>query len=87
MCCRSEDPQVYNTLAKEKVFSLPEKKELCIFSNKYYQNKNDRSNAVLAASKLKVLSRGRLVKTQADLNETFFFSAFALDKCSIICLL
>ena len=36
------------------------------------KNKNDLSHSVLAASKLKVLSRGRLVKTQADLNESPF---------------
>ena len=43
-----------------------------IFSNKLYQSKNDRSHSVLAAFKLKVLSRERLVKTQADLNESPF---------------
>ena len=37
-----------------------------------YQNKNDRLDSVLAASKLKVLSRERLVKTQADLNKSPF---------------
>ena len=57
---------------KTKVFSLPEKKRLRIFSNKHYQNKNNRSHSVLAASKLKVRSRERLVKTQADLNESPF---------------
>ena len=38
----------------------------------YYHNKNDRTHSVLAASKFKVLSRERLVKTQADLNESPF---------------
>ena len=46
--------------------------ELWIFSNKHYWNKNDRSHSVLAASKLKALSRERLVKPQADLNESPF---------------
>ena len=50
---------------KTKVFSLPEKKELRIFSNKHYQNKNDRSHSVLAASKLKVLSRGKIGKNSS----------------------
>ena len=57
---------------KTKVFSLTEKKELWIFSNKHYQNKNDRLDSVLAASKLKVLSRERLVKIQADLHKSPF---------------
>ena len=35
-------------------------------------DKNDRLDSVLAASKLKVLSRERLVKTQADLNKSPF---------------
>ena len=35
-------------------------------------------DSVLAASKLKVLSRERLVKTQADLNESPFLDSVCL---------
>ena len=41
-------------------------------SNKHYQNKNDLLDSVLVASKLKVLSMERLVKTQVDLNKLPF---------------
>ena len=67
-------------IGKRQKSSLPEKKELWIFSNKHNHNKNGRSHSVLAASKLKVLSRERLVKTQADLNE----SPFPLQRLSWI---
>ena len=79
MCCRSEDfltskkkSSSLHYIGKRQKSSLPEKKELYIFANKHYHNKNDRSHSVLAASNFKVLSRERLVKTQADLNESPF---------------
>ena len=39
-----------------------------IFKYNLYQNKNDRSHSALAASKIKVPSRERVEKTQADLD-------------------
>ena len=64
---------------KSKVLSLPEKKELWIFSNKHYHNKNERPRSVLKASKFKILSRGKIGKKKLKLvwmNHLFLYSVY-----------
>ena len=74
---------------KSKILSLPEKKELWIFSNKHYHNKNERPRSVLKASKFKILSRVKIGKKNSSWSEwiIFFFTAFTLDIFSILFLL